>query len=345
MNASQGSRDVAHAMPNSARTDKIGIAQQFLRKLLKDKDDGRHPSAEVGRLKFGDACAAVVTDYKNNDRRSVAHIERRIEKHLKPFFGVAKLITIGKRDIEEYKAHRRTKNASNGEINRELAIVRRAFRLAELPHPVTMLTEAAARAGFFEPAQFESVRAQLPAYLADVVTFADITGWRISEVLGLEWSRVDVAAREVRLDAGTTKNDEARVFPFTHALADLLTARAEIRDGLGLKARQYVFHGGAGGPIKNFRKRGNTACTNAGLPGRLLHDFRRTAVRTFERAGVPRKVAMQMVGHKTESIYRRYHILDASDLHDAAARLDALTGSKRDQIEKSAGSSAPRQSA
>jgi len=34
-----------------------------------------------------------------------------------------------------------------------------------------------------------------------------------------------------------------------------------------------------------------------------------------------------MVGHKTESIYRRYQIVRRSDLHDAAARLNALTGS------------------
>ena len=31
-----------------------------------------------------------------------------------------------------------------------------------------------------------------------------------------------------------------------------------------------------------------------------------TAVRTFERAGVSRSVAMSIVGHKTASNYRRY---------------------------------------
>ena len=46
----------------------------------------------------------------------------------------------------------------------------------------------------------------------------------------------------------------------------------------------------------------------AGCPGALVHDMRRSAVRTFERAGVPRSVAMSIVGHKTESIYRRYAI-------------------------------------
>jgi len=57
-------------------------------------------------------------------------------------------------------------------------------------------------------------------------------------------------------------------------------------------------------------------------PGRAssLHDLRRSTVRTFERAGVPRSVAMSIVGHKTESIYRRYAIVDEAMQREAAAR-------------------------
>jgi hypothetical protein len=66
-----------------------------------------------------------------------------------------------------------------------------------------------------------------------------------------------------------------------------------------------------------------TACKAAGCPGALVHDMRRSAVRTFERAGVPRSVAMSIVGHRTESIYRRYAIVDEAMQREAAARLDA----------------------
>jgi hypothetical protein len=62
------------------------------------------------------------------------------------------------------------------------------------------------------------------------------------------------------------------------------------------------------------------------VPGKLQHDFRRTAVRNLERAGVPRSVAMQMVGHKTEQVFRRYAIVASADLHAAARRLDAIQG-------------------
>ena len=84
--------------------------------------------------------------------------------------------------------------------------------------------------------------------------------------------------------------------------------------------------------IRDFRDAWRSACQAAGCPGRLLHDFRRTAVRNLDLAGVSRRVAMQMVGHKTESIYSRYRIVSDSDLSNAADRLNALamggTGSK-----------------
>ena len=51
------------------------------------------------------------------------------------------------------------------------------------------------------------------------------------------------------------------------------------------------------------------------------HDLRWTAVRNLERAGVSRSVAMKLVGHKTEAIYRRYAIVAESDLREGVAKL------------------------
>ena len=79
----------------------------------------------------------------------------------------------------------------------------------------------------------------------------------------------------------------------------------------------------------------------AGVPGRILHDFRRTAVRNLERVGVPRSAAMAMVGHKTESIYRRYAIVDAGALREAAAKIDGAAGTMTWSQGKAAGGHSP----
>jgi integrase len=60
------------------------------------------------------------------------------------------------------------------------------------------------------------------------------------------------------------------------------------------------------------------------VPGRLVHDFRRTAVRNLERAGVSRSAAMKLTGHKTEAVYRRYAIVDSTMLQEAVNKLGAL---------------------
>jgi integrase len=71
-----------------------------------------------------------------------------------------------------------------------------------------------------------------------------------------------------------------------------------------------------------MRKRWQTAVVKAGVPGRIPHDFRRTAVRNLERRGVARSVAMKITGHKTESVYRRYAIVSDADLREATEKLD-----------------------
>ena len=65
-------------------------------------------------------------------------------------------------------------------------------------------------------------------------------------------------------------------------------------------------------------------CREAGVPGRLVHDLRRSAVRNLERAGVPRSVARKLTGHMTEAVYRRYAIVSETDLAGAVSKLPAF---------------------
>jgi integrase len=155
-----------------------------------------------------------------------------------------------------------------------------------------------------------------------------LTGWRRSEVLGLRWKQVDFKVGCLRLEPGTTKNDDGREFPFAllPELEAVLKDQHERAVALGQATGAiipWVFHR-EGEPMKGFRKAWARACHEVGLHGRIPHDFRRTAVRNLERAGVSRSVAMKLTGHKTESVYRRYAIVAKSDLAEGVQKLAAL---------------------
>ena len=323
----------------SSESDKKDDAKKLLREREHLVDTGAAIPAPVNRLTFEDAAADLVTDYTTNKRRSLRVVELRIKKHLASFFGRRRLMTISTLDVRAFTAQRQAAGASNAEINRELIILKRmcslamqAGKLRVRPY-IPLLQEANIRQGFFEPEQFQSVKNHLPSNLQGIAAFAFITGWRTpSEILPLEWRCVDLNAGEVRLDAGTTKNGEGRVFPFTRELRRVLDDQQTLAETLkrerGLLAR-YVFCYTTGKKAgqriteSGFNKAWRQARVAAGCPGRIPHDFRRTAVRTLVRAGVPERVAMTLTGHKTRSIFERYNITSPGDLRDAARRLDA----------------------
>jgi integrase len=149
-----------------------------------------------------------------------------------------------------------------------------------------------------------------------------------SEVLALERRHLDIETGTLRLDPGMTKNGDARAVYLTGDVKAALAAQLGRVDTLQKKLGRvipYLFPHAEGKhrgqPRREFRKAWASACTAAGVPGMLKHDFRRTAVRNMERSGVPRSVATKLTGHKTEAVYRRYAIVSDSDLREASLRL------------------------
>ena len=146
-------------------------------------------------------------------------------------------------------------------------------------------------------------------------------------MLPLQWSQVSSDA--VRLEPGTNKSGEGREWPLpAHPEQARLieqqrayTREVERRTG---QIVPWVFHR-EGRRIRNIKAAWARACERASLK-LIPHDLRRSAVRNLERAGVPRSVAMKLVGHQTEAIYRRYAIVAPQDLADGVKKLADLHG-------------------
>jgi integrase len=165
----------------------------------------------------------------------------------------------------------------------------------------------------------------LPDYLQPVATFAKYTGWRKQNILDLRWNQVDLNARTVRLNPGTTKNDTGQMVILHGELLEAIQTQWERRKVAEIPGQSptllcpYVFHRN-GKRIKDYRKSWDKARETTGLTNKILHDFRRTAVRDMVRAGVNERVAMMISGHKTRSVFDRYNIVSEDDLREAARR-------------------------
>jgi integrase len=291
---------------------------------LRDRKQGKLGAA---RTTVGELLDGLHRDYKVNGK-SHEWVDGVVRKHLRPYFGSMRASKLRFGILQRYVEQRQVAGATNATINREVALLRRAFNLAHesLPALPSKLKENNVRKGFFEHEDYAALLKTLPDELRPVLTFAYYTGCRKGEILGLQWSQVDLLEQVVRLEAGTTKNDEPRIIPLAPELYEVLRFQKSIRDQ---KCHEcpWVFSRD-GEEILDFRGGWEEACKAAKLwdaqakkPTKLFHDLRRTGVRNLVRAGVPESVAMRISGHKTRSIFERYNIVTETDLKSAAQRL------------------------
>ncbi len=321
------------ARRESSHSPNCTDAMKLLRRRNSEIGQGRLTGPDIEKTTFEDLMQMIQDDYAVNGHRSMARLQTSI-KALSAFFSYSKAQDITLDRLNQYVRSRLDAGLAPASVHTEVAALQRAFTLAvraqkALAPAFPTIRVRNTRTGFFERDQLEAVRARLSPALQPLVTVAYLTGWRTqSELLPLRWAQVDFHAATMRLEPGTTKNDEGRVFPFGKypELAEVIQtqrARTTAVERTTGAIVPWVFHRN-GKPIKHFRAAWNKACCDAGVPGLKIHDLRRSTVRNLERSGVSRSVAMKLTGHKTESVYRRYAIVSESDLSDGVAKLAGL---------------------
>jgi hypothetical protein len=167
----------------SSRSTKRPEAVRLLKRRIQEIGKGRFidPKAEE-RVTMAELFDAVMTHYKNNNRRSTDTLEDRLIP-LRAAVGLDRAVDVDETRIEKYKAERLASKRRGGKlvapatVNRELAVLRLAFNLAVRQRRLSrtpiieMLAEPPAREGFVEPNQFEKLVAELPDYLQDLSRF------------------------------------------------------------------------------------------------------------------------------------------------------------------------------
>lgn len=166
-----------------------------------------------------------------------------------------------------------------------------------------------------------------------IVVLAISTGMRKSEILGLQWERVDLGdASPGHIQLLTTKNGDSRPVPLVGAAQEALKKwqGAQVGPRLTFNVNDYVFPS----PIKgktghiDIRQAWETALKRAALKDFRFHDLRHTAASNFAMSGSSLLDIGAVLGHRSVASTKRYTHLSSAHLVNVVARADAQTLSK-----------------
>jgi integrase len=317
----------------STHTDDKAKAERLLHKRLDAVDEGR-PLIDVSKRKatVNDLIDALEADYEMKRRRSQRTL-RSLMKHVRDAIGGMRALHVSADDWRNYVVARQRENAAPATIARELAHLRSAFQIAldsdriiKIPKFPTV-TVHNARDVLIQPGDAGRLLAAMPDWLRDAVEFELRTGWRGIEMRQLRWADVLWDAGVIRLREANSKNDEARDFPLVGVVREIIE-RARTRC---TPACQHVFHKNGKPLTDRYRVHFERAAVTIGLgqfdaqgkyAGVKPHDCRRAFITNGINEGIDPQILKKLSGHKSDVVFRRYHIIRTPDLARAVERLD-----------------------
>ena len=271
----------------------------------------------------------MVRNWKDKKRRSLGDLLSKLVE-VREFFKGKRVCDVSFEVIQAFVDALRERGLGPAAANRKLAQVRRAFNYAfkkkvikALPAFPDPFDEPAPRQVRFTEVEVELLVAKLPERLKRVARVASITGWRVDELLSRKWrTDIDFEKGLLYLDAEESKNGEPRMFPLTPRLKSVLEEQIAFVEALEHTAGRVIpwlfpnddLRHQVGERIRRFDKALQSGCRAAGLNvdangkpvRRWFHDFRRMAQDHMEEMGINDLAIMEVVGHKTLSMRKRY---------------------------------------
>jgi integrase len=321
----------------STRKTIATLAEENRRKELQRAYAGQGASeAPAQRVRtVRNALAAYQKTYPINHRpKSVAVVKERaphIEKHL----GGLLMPDLTEDRIKAYIAARKLEKASNRTINMELSVLARAVgskfqilwpRLKHLEenHDVGRALEPAEERAILETAAKNSS----PLIYPFLYTLA-WTGMRSDEVRLLRWSQVNFESAEIVVGKAKTEAGRGRRIPMSANLKAVLSQHnawytrrfdATHRDFYVFPRSNRRAPTDPTLPVGSLKKAWESVRKAAGVKCRL-HDLRHSFCTKLAEAGVPESTMLDIMGHVSTAMLRRYSHIRAQARRDA---IDAL---------------------
>jgi integrase len=158
----------------------------------------------------------------------------------------------------------------------------------------------------------------LPEHLSPVVRFALASGCRMSEILRLEWNRVDFGRRVAWLDPGTTKNGEGRGIPLNN---DAVLALRAVHGDQPRRCFTYQ-----GEPMRAVGSAWERSLRRSGIEEFRFHDLRHTWASWHVMSGTSLQELMELGGWKSYEMVLRYAHLAPEHLSAAVQRIERVWG-------------------
>ena len=230
--------------------------------------------------------------------------------------------------VDAYKRKRKKEGISEVTINRELAFLKNMFNVAiqwgkatENPMlKVEMYREDNSRTRYLTEEEEERLLAECKPHIYRVVLAAIHTGLRCSELLSLKWNNINFEHRLVTVEAGYSKNGEARSVSMSLRLTETLE-EVRISD-----PNAPVFLNSLGEPNRDVKRSFNSAVKRDGIEDFVFHDLRYTFASRLVMSGVDLATVKELMGHKNISMTMRYAHLSPEHRRAAIEVFDRVPG-------------------